>query len=223
MESASGNQIRFAFAPDNSKTISDYLVKLDKFNSTAWEGQPSVDIQSFQKTKINFFNVVVREEYLPAADITTTVTYFKISPYIVAVSLLCPPGNDCQADRSNYEKVLNSLRSTETGEKMGFIKKAYINDNQKFIDVDFVIWVNDPSAPNGYRISNTDQQTQTLEVSETTPVVLMNRDYPVKRTVVSFDEFIKILNDKSDLNGSSSFFITSRGNKVVGIQARYTP
>lgn len=109
LSSPNRNQIQIYFTPDLSATITDYLAKSDRISLTAFEGQPGKTIESTKKTKINDFNVIEREEYLIAADITATVTYFKIGNYFISVSLIAPPGNDKNSDLDTYHQILSTI------------------------------------------------------------------------------------------------------------------
>jgi len=92
-------------------TITEYLADLDQENQTAWEGKPSISISSTKKTKINEFSVVEREEYLLAADLTQTGTYFKIGSYIITYSFVAPPGNEKTEDMKIYFGMRQTLKS----------------------------------------------------------------------------------------------------------------
>jgi hypothetical protein len=105
------NMITMSATKTSYATITEYLTDLDKQSQTAWEGKPTVSITSTKKTKINEFSVVEREEHMLAADLTRTVTYFKIGSYIIAYSFIAAPGNEKTEDMKIYFAMRQTLKS----------------------------------------------------------------------------------------------------------------
>lgn len=109
LKTENNNSVSFIITINNSKTISDFLSLQDQISATAWEGQPSLQVQSTQKTVINGLNCIQRQEYLPAADLTNFATYFKNGNYFVRISLSPVPGNDISRDLTGYQSLLSSF------------------------------------------------------------------------------------------------------------------
>jgi hypothetical protein len=108
----SNNYIKFYFTNDTSSTIQDYLAKVDKISQTAYEGQPSIEVHSTKKTVINSLNCIQRQEYLIAADITQTITYFKKGTVVVSIALSPTPGNVLTYDELIYQYTLSNFKFT---------------------------------------------------------------------------------------------------------------
>jgi|GEM_PF-5319331 len=107
------NYIYFNSENDSSSTIAQYLLKVDKISATAWEGQPSIQVQNTKKTIINGLNCIQRIEYLLAADVAVTKTYFKKGNLIVVITFSPAPGNKSSEDEKNYSQILSTFKFTE--------------------------------------------------------------------------------------------------------------
>jgi len=107
------NTVGFNVDTDTSVTIADYLQKVDKLSKTAFEGQPSIQVQSTLKTLINGLNCIQRQEYLIAAGLTQINTYFKKGSVVVSVSLRPSPGNTISEDRLLYNQLLSTFKFTK--------------------------------------------------------------------------------------------------------------
>jgi hypothetical protein len=94
---------------DTSPLISDYLVKRDKISATAYEGQPSVQVKSTKKSKVNDLSYIQREEYLIAADFTEIATYFKSGDKVIRIALELTPGYGLNDDGKVYNQILASF------------------------------------------------------------------------------------------------------------------
>jgi hypothetical protein len=103
------NTIHVSGVEDASSTIAGYLEKMDRISSTAYEGLPSVEVKATKKTVINGLNCIQREEYLVAADLTQTTTYFKNGSIIVSLSLVPTSGNPPDNDKLEYERMLSTF------------------------------------------------------------------------------------------------------------------
>lgn len=106
----SNNRLQISIVADNSKTIAEFLQKQDKISTTAYEGQPSKEIQSTKSTKIAGLNCIQREEYLIAADMTVTSTYFKNKNYFISFTLQAIPGNTIDLDKPLYQQILSTIK-----------------------------------------------------------------------------------------------------------------
>lgn len=113
IQTTTNNRIDFLVSADDSPTIAEYLVKTDKISETAYEGMPSMQVQSTRVTVINGLNCIQREEYLRAADLTRIITYFKKGQLVVSVSLVPTPGNGLMTDRPLYGQILTTFRFTD--------------------------------------------------------------------------------------------------------------
>jgi len=109
IKTTDNNQINISATQDTSSTIAAYLEKLDEQSKTAYEGQPSRQVQSTKKTVINKLNCIQRQEYLLAADITQQVTYFKKGSTFLSVALEPVPGNFLEKDKVQYQKLLSTI------------------------------------------------------------------------------------------------------------------
>ena len=153
---------------------------------------------------------------------------YKITAMMISNS--GPPS--CLLDyNSAISDLLSGLRFNQptTGtQELGYIKKAHVKNNQQYIDIDYVEWINDPSAPNGFRISNQNTLMRTLKVSSVAKVYLL--DWTDKGMIVpqiNFDEFIRVVKGTSanyNLGPNQLFDIELDKNSLVTkISLRYTP
>jgi len=106
----SDNRLQISIVTDTSKTIAEYLQKQDKISATAYEGQPSKEIKTTKSTKIAGLNCIQREEYLLAADMTVTSTYFKNKNYFISFTLQAIPGNTIDLDKPLYQQILSTIK-----------------------------------------------------------------------------------------------------------------
>lgn len=109
LKTENNNTVNFNIFINNSLTIGDFLAIQDQISATAWEGQPSLQVQSTKKTIINGLNCIQRQEYLLAADITRTTTYFKNGNYFLEISLSPVPGNNINSDLAAYQALLSTF------------------------------------------------------------------------------------------------------------------
>lgn len=107
------NKIFFTKVSDSSKTITEYLVKQDKISSTAWEGQPSIQVKNTKKTIINGLNCIQRQEYLLAADFGVISTYFKNGNNIYKIQFQSVPNNSTESDIFMFNQILSTFKFTK--------------------------------------------------------------------------------------------------------------
>lgn len=137
--------------------------------------------------------------------------------------------------RLDYDSAINDLLSglrfnqpLAGSKELGYIKKAYYKDDSPVIEIDYVDWINDSTAPNGFRISNTNPLIRTLKVIPGAKFYLL--DWTEKGMVVpqiSFDELSRVIKGTSanyNLGPGQLFDIDLDNNSLVTkISLRYTP
>lgn len=139
----------------------------------------------------------------------------------------------CQLDYTTaIKQLLLGLRFNQqsTGnQELGYIKKAYDKDNQQYIDIDYIDWIEDPSAPNGFKLSNVNPVIRTLKVSPSAKIYLIDwTDGGMIVPQISFSELVSVINGTSaNYNlgpGNQLFDIDFDKNSLVTkISLRYTP
>lgn len=114
-----------------------------------------------------------------------------------------------------------NVRNQDVSKQIGYIKNAYTKNNKNFIDIDYIQWINDNSAPNGYRIVNDNSLIRTLEVIDSSKVNYL--DWTTSGDLVGrnidFNEFINI----SNLNSRVFWITLNSQNQVTDIKEQYRP
>jgi hypothetical protein len=112
---ASPNQsvFRVDISEDNSKTISEYLSKIDKQNLTGYEGKPSITVISTKKTIVANLNCIQRVENYNAAGFSVYSTYFKNGNNIYVLTLQPNEGALIPDDINIYQQILSTFKFTE--------------------------------------------------------------------------------------------------------------
>lgn len=105
---------------DISKKISDYLSKIDKQSSTAYEGTPSVTVMSTKKTIINGLNYIQRQENYNAAGFSVYSTYFKNGNNLYVLTLQPQEGTIHPDDIAAYQQILSTFKFTESKAENNF-------------------------------------------------------------------------------------------------------
>lgn len=105
--------------------------------------------------------------------------------------------------------------------QIGDIKKAYLKNNNNYIDIDYIQWIDDNSAPNGFIIINDNPLLRTFEVTKSAPISLIDlTGSEITHQKSSFDNFMSVINK----NNSGLFWITlNSANQVIEINEQYVP
>jgi hypothetical protein len=134
-----------------------------------------------------------------------------------------------------FDQILSTFKFTdysnqnENDRVIGRINKAYYNNNIPYIDVDLIEWINDDSAPNGFRIENESPLVKSFEVLSTAPIYLIDfTDAVMSNSLVDFDELINASNNTSPNYsfgpGIPPFWIyLNNQDQVYKIEQQYTP
>lgn len=109
LKSPDGYNINIYAINDNSKTIDDYLIKKDKEDSTAYEGQPVKTVISTSETTINSYPVVQRFESWNAAGFDTYTTYIKAGNILIAISIIPQDDQVGQSEKQIYDQILSTF------------------------------------------------------------------------------------------------------------------
>jgi hypothetical protein len=112
----SNNYIYVNITTNSLPTLAEYLKYADKVSQTAWEGQPSIQVQDTKITVINGLPCIQRKEYLLAADLVVTKTYFKKGSLVVSIVLSSTPGNNIVKDLPIYTHLLSTFKFTDSME-----------------------------------------------------------------------------------------------------------
>ena len=114
-------------------------------------------------------------------------------------------------------------------EQIGYIENAYTIDGKNYIDIDYIQWQDDNSAPNDYRIANDNSEIRTFEVINEAPIYLVEfTPTGVVTPTVSFDELIEVINNSSPNyhlgSASGPFWVNLNSlNQVTKITEQYIP
>lgn len=122
------------------------------------------------------------------------------------------------SSRSEYDLILSTFKFNK--KQIGYIKNAYFN-NLFYIDIDYIEWIEDNSAPNGFRIKNDNPQIRTFEVIESAPISLIDLTGPeITLQKVTFDDLISNL---KKTNYSPFWISLNSSNQVIEIKEQYVP
>lgn len=112
------------------------------------------------------------------------------------------------------------------GQYLGYIKKAYTKNGKNYIDIDYIVWIDDPSMPNNFRIQNDNPLIRTFEVSPNAKITLLSATDPA----VSFPGDFEVFTLLDDPNfeyarwySGAPYTITLDGDIITEITMRYTP
>ncbi|MBU1118197.1 hypothetical protein KKD37_04525 [Patescibacteria group bacterium] len=134
-----------------------------------------------------------------------------LSPHQKQTSPVIPPAPTPDLSSKNPAPVENK--------QVAYIKKVYSKNQNNFIDIDFIEWVDDRSAPNGFSIINNSSDIRTLQISDTVSIFLIDPDTDdFSLSEVSFNEFSKVS------KYSNPFWILrDNSGLVTEIKEQYTP
>ncbi len=183
---------------DNSKTISEYLSKKDKQNSTEYEGTSSIAVISTKKTVIAGLNCIQRQENYNAAGFSVFSTYFKNGNNIYVLTLQPKEGVINSNDINIYQEILSTFKFTEN------IVNLINLPNSKELQID----VKDYSA---YFIFNNKKY-----IFDKKPV-----DYPGQLIFSPNKKFACIEYGTSGYWGYTIFDLQQRKTLLSGIQSSY--
>ncbi len=188
-----------------------------------------------------FFQFKMKKNKIFLFPLTLAVIFFAsiiiiFSPIghknIVALPTPTPVSNndspkDTQTDESSQKSKTETV-ATAT-KQIGFIKKAYYQNNKNFIDIDYIEWIDDNTAPNGFRIKNSNPLIRSFEVLTSSPIYLIDFTNDGKISPkISFTDFIDVLKGTNPNYNfgpdSPPFWVTiNASNQVIEIKEQYTP
>jgi len=140
-------------------------------------------------TKMNIFIVSGDES-------NTTHIYFNFQnkSYLIDLGLF-------MEDSDITSNILSTFKFTKSESQLGYIKKAYVKDNTNYIDIDYVQWIDDASAPNHFRIDNINPLIRTFEVANTANISTISYDNSGAMTSISisFNQLQQLIKTNSIL------------------------
>ncbi|MFA6519139.1 MAG: hypothetical protein WCV93_05870 [Candidatus Shapirobacteria bacterium] len=110
--------------------------------------------------------------------------------------------------------------------KVGNIKKVYQKNNQPYFDIDYVEWIDDDSAPNGYRIENGGNQlTRTFKLPLETEINCLDIHDVALLSKIDVAEFNKTISYDSDVCFNTNLFKIDfdQAGQVNWLMQVYTP
>lgn len=93
-------------------SLIDYLKRIDKISSTAFEGLPSKEIISSTNMVVNNVPAIQRQEKWLSAGFTTYVTYLLKDHNIITIIIIPYLGSDKPIDKQLYDEILQTLKFT---------------------------------------------------------------------------------------------------------------
>ncbi len=155
-------------------------------------------------------------------------------PSLDYMQVTTPNGNFIKIDQSEIDTALQILSTLEftnkLEKKLVYIKSITPAYDMYEVQVDYIDIIDDPSEPNGYKISNPSLELTTLPIETNATVTLQtyslakdgNFNY---NQLVSFNDFVNSFNS-SDVDSSiknALYWIETRYGTIVNITERYTP
>lgn len=208
------------------KILKDYV---SDYSQSWQENYPKYPIQ-FQVSDYESITLVA----MNAEEISNTFVKVNDSVYKITSNVGVPEGpprclqNYDQAITELLQELILDSNSTVTTQKVVYLKSAYANSNKRYIDADYIEWIEDPSAPNGYVVNNNSQQIHSLLVSPNVKITLLDwTDSGMYAPSINFEELTRVVKGSSanyNLGPNQPFDITlDKDNLVTSIRLRYTP
>lgn len=146
-----------------------------------------------------------------------------------------PIPEDNQVDIEIEEVVPTSSLVLE--KTSGFIKKVYDKDGKKYLDIDYIQWLNEEDCkaknlecnPNGYLILNQNTQIRSFEISPNVDILAdiynhLEDQENINGVNMSYEEFKSIFSVNSNSYSKDSiYWITTDNNIVTSIKEQYQP
>jgi|GEM_PF-6642430 len=138
---------------------------------------------------------------------------------------------------TSLDQILSTFKFTQTQnvdskntKKIGYIKSIKPNYDNYALDIDYVEWINDNNAPNGYRINNPITTTEKFytdvpgaEPKVTLQTYTLETDGQVKNESVTFSQFLDDFQKKPEKWTNTLFWIESTNGTVTSITEQYQP
>lgn len=110
--------------------------------------------------------------------------------------------------------------------KIGYITKTYNKNNNLLIDINYIEWLNDQTAPDGYKIVDNNKLVRTFEVSPQAQVYCLSTSHSGADNLISPDELNSVLNNDGSIGCSDTTLFRidfDPGNKINWMRQVYTP
>lgn len=110
--------------------------------------------------------------------------------------------------------------------KIGYITNTYNKDNKVFINLNYIEWLNDKTAPNGYRIIDNNKLVRTFEVSPQAQIYCLSTSHSGADNLILPDELNSILTNDGSIGCSDTSLFRidfDSSNKVNWMRQVYTP
>ncbi|HBD02110.1 MAG: hypothetical protein UX38_C0002G0098 [Microgenomates group bacterium GW2011_GWC1_46_16] len=170
-------------------------------------------------------------------QLKNTLGVFKVNGITYSFALSYPSNENGSAYEIIFDQILSTFKFTQTQnldsnitKKIGYIKSIKPNYDNYALDIDYVEWINDNNAPNGYRINNPITTTEKLytdvpgaEPKVTLQTYTLETDGQVKNESVTFSQFLDDFQKKPEKWTNTLFWIESTNGTVTSITEQYQP
>jgi hypothetical protein len=158
------------------------------------------------------------------SDIKQILTTFKV----IGSNTISTPSLDASLSTNNditFSQIKTLPHSNSSSAQLGYLNKVYEKDNKYFIEIDYIDWIDDNNAPNGFRISNQNSQIRTFELSLTPTLTCLNPADLSINLEMNPDQLIKLIEKKDGFCWDTNLFRIDFDNtgKVSWMTQVYTP
>ena len=105
--------------------------------------------------------------------------------------------------------------------RFAILKKAYQQNNQNYLDVNFADFLTGDFQPDGYKISNISPSVSKLIIGDSTDIVLI--DPSLKYSKVSFVDLSQRFNTPDSQISPNFWFKYNNQGKIIEIRQQFTP
>ncbi len=143
-------------------------------------------------------------------------------PY--SIVLRYPSRENGERYNAEFDQILSTFKFTEgdnSEKKIGYINAIRPNYDVYAIDVDYINFIDDKTAPNGFRIDNPSTSITTLQTdftSDTSPLITTQSN-----EVKTFSELIRAFDEEPGKWQNIPFWIETKNGPVMKITEQYIP
>jgi hypothetical protein len=135
---------------------------------------------------------------------------------VINPTAVCPSGSDNEISKE-----------TENIQQLAYIKLIKPAYDIYDIELDFIEWIDDSSAPNGFIIENSSEEVETFAIGIDTPITMQTFSNDSSgnfnfNEVISFNDFVKAF-EKDNSIGQRVYVIEIKSETVISVKERYTP
>lgn len=179
------------------------------------------------RTIINGIDVI--KSFTTQKWVLVPTVFFQSSPNKVAIQLSNPKSTNT-AWFDQIISTFNLLDSPNTlldSKKIGYIKSVTPNGDSYQIQIDYIDFIQDQTAPNGFRIDNPSTEVTTLPTEQNPTITMQTYSYAQDgnsnhNQSITFSEFLNAFNLGSSIK-NVPYWLEIQNGTVVRITEQYIP